>query len=738
MQDLAIGIERVALRRLMQGTALSAVLTCAGLPAIAQQAPDEPQAPIEIGPVSVEGETPEYKAESESVKSTAPLIDTPRSVTIVTEQVIKDTAATSLVEALRTVPGITMAMGEGGQPFADRPFIRGSESTSGILVDGVRDSGSQTRDVFNLEQIEVSKGASGPLAGRGAAGGSLNLVTIRARDEQSFSGAVNVGNADQKRVTADVNQPISDSVAMRVAAMWQDSGIPGRDELFDKRWGITPTIAFGIGGDTRVDATYTHFETDGIVDYGHPLDPATGMPVEGLDPDNFYGLINRDFHETMQDSGHVEINHDLNDFVTIRNLARIAKTSNAYIASNPDDSQGNVANGLVIRNVKSSNAETITFSNQFDVLAGFSTGGVEHSLATGLEYTTEETDRGTFSVEQLAPGGVSIPRGGCDLFGAGAASGYNCTDLFNPNPLDPWTGAISANAQTTTEADTVGLYVFDTITLSEKFLINAGLRWDSFSTETSSGLSNDDDIFSYQVGGVYKVKPNASIYASFATSASPSGLTVGDGGDNISGSNEDLKPEKARNYEIGFKWESTDGRLAFNASTFRNEIKDAHITVEPGRGGAQEAIGEQRVDGLELTVIGQLTDNWNVSAGYSRLNSEIVEAGPVNAAQEGNSLPNTPEHSFSLWTTYNVLDRLTIGGGANYMAERFGNTANTRSVDEYWRYDAMLSYAFSDHIALQLNVLNLTDERYYDRVYTTHMATIAPGRSIVCRLAFEY
>ena len=255
---------------------------------------------------------------------------------------------------------------------------------------------------------------------------------------------------------------------------------------------------------------------------------------------------------------------------------------------------------------------------------------------------------------------------------------------------------------------------------------------------TTPTRTNDDTIFSYQAGVVYKPAHNASVYASYSTSASPSGVTAGDGGENISTSNEDLKPEKNRNYEFGVKWEPEGRDIALNAAIFRTEIVDGHVTVEPGRGGAQQAIGEQRSQGIELSATGSITDRWDVFAGYSYIDSEIIDAGPINADQEGNQLPNTPEHSLTLWTTYDILPRLTLGGGANYLSERFGNTANTKSVDSYWRYDAMAAYEVTDTIDFQLNVNNLSDERYYERVYATHMATVAPGRSIVGSLKFKF
>ncbi len=695
--------------------------------------------PIRIEEVGIEADESNYKEEPNNPKYTAPLINTPRSVTVVTEEVLEDRSATTLAEALRNVPGITLAMGEGGQPLADRPFIRGSESTAGILVDGLRDSSAQVRDVFNLEQVEVVRGASGPLAGRGAAGGSINLVTKTPKADSFVAGSLGAGNGDYFRGTLDMNSgDTGNNLGVRLNVMRHDTDIVGRDGVFDERFGISPSITYGLEGPTQISALYTHYESEGIIDYGHPLDLVTGEPVEGIDPDNFYGLLGRDFNDTELDSGQFEVKHAFNDSVSVRNISRLTNTNLAYIATNPDDSQGNLNNGLVRRVVKSTNSESDIFSNQTDFTAYFDTGSFAHSFSAGVEYTHEETDRGSYSVDQSAAGGVEIPRGGCDQFGAGAPSGYNCTDLFNPNPNDPWQGEITLNDPTNTKAETYGAYLFDSIDISEKFIANIGLRVDDFDTKTSSGLSNSETIFSYQLGAIYKPSYNTSIYASYATSASPAGVTIGDGGNNLSGTNEDLNPEKNRNYEVGVKWEPGAGNISLNAAVFRNEVVDGYVATAAGRGAPQEAIGEQRTQGLELSATGNITPEWNVFAGYSYLDSEIIDAGPINTDQVGNRLPNTPEHSVSLWTSYDVLDRFQVGGGAFYQGKRFGNTANTKSVDGYVRFDAMASVELTKNIDFQLNVNNLTDKRYYERVYTTHMATVAAGRTVIGSLNFRY
>ena len=740
--------------RLLAGTALGvAVSTAVFWPVAAQEMDTKPDSEataeaadgaseadsVELPTISVQGRpgTEGYKANVvPSVKYTAPLIDTPKSVTVIPEEVLRDSGATSLTEALRTVPGITMAMGEGGQPFSDRPFIRGYESTSGLLVDGVRDTGSQQRGVFNLEQVVVAKGPTGAYAGRGAPGGSVNLVTKSARDYNFVAGSATVGTADHKRFTGDVNQVITDSVALRLNVMVQDADVPGRDAVFDDRFGFAPTISFGIGEPTTVTASYYHYDTDGLADYGHPYDPSTGRPVD-VDRDNFYGLVNRDFEDTRVDSGTIEVEHDFSMF-TLRNITRFTRSENDYIATNPDDSQGNVPNGLVFRNPKSRRSQNETLINQTDVSANFDAFEMRHSLAAGLEFGRERTTQASYAVDTSAPGGVAIPRGGCNLFGAGAASGFNCTDLFNPDPNDPWTGSISLRTPTRTRVDTAAAYVFDSIDVTDRWILNLGLRFDDFSTETSTGLSNDSSFLTYQAGVVYKITPTGSVYVSYGTSASPSGVTAGDGGENIATSNQDLEPEEAINYEVGTKWELFQRRLSVNAAVFRTEIQNGHVSAAPGRGAPQVAVGEQRVDGFEFSVAGSVTPQWQVFGGYSFLKSEIVDAGPVNFAQNGNELPNTPKHSFSLWTTYEVIPDFTVGGGAYYMSKVYGNTANTVAVPNYWRFDAMASYEVTESVNLRLNVQNLTDEVYYDRAYVTHMATVAPGRQVLltCNVNF--
>ncbi|MNN31753.1 putative TonB-dependent receptor BfrD precursor [compost metagenome] len=221
----------------------------------------------------------------------------------------------------------------------------------------------------------------------------------------------------------------------------------------------------------------------------------------------------------------------------------------------------------------------------------------------------------------------------------------------------------------------------------------------------------------------------------WSTSSNPSGETSGDGGQELSATNASVDPERSRNYEIGTKWDFFDEALSLNAALFRTDKTNARIAA-PDPSQSMVLDGEQRVQGVELGFSGNLTAKWKVFGGYTYMDSEVRKSNV--ATDEGNQMPQTPENNFTVWTTYDVLQDFTIGGGATYVDEQFGNTANTVMIPSYWRYDAMAKYVLSKNVDLQLNVQNLTDERYFDQVYSTHMAHVAPGRTALLGVNFHF
>jgi len=707
---------------------------------------------VSLGATSINGEAPDtsYKTEeSASKKYTAPLRETPKSVTVIPKQVIQDTGATSLTEALRTTPGITFGAGEGGNPAADRPIIRGFNAESDVFIDGMRDLAASSREIFDVESIEVSKGPGSAFTGAGSTGGSLNLISKSAHLGNAYNGGYTFGSNQTQRYTLDVNQQLTDTSAFRLNLMQHDANVAGRDSVDVSRWGVAPTFAFGLGTDTRVTVGYYHLDADDMPDYGIPLTKSANRSKYNVDKpanvdmDNFYGINSRDYKKSTSDAGTFKIEHDINDSLTISNSFRLSRSTLDYVVSNPDDSQGNVANGTVFRSIKSRNATTKGFVNQTDLAAKFATGFIDHSLVTGVEFSYTDTHNRPY-VALNANGGTI----GTSCTPANLAS-HDCTSLYNPTPGDSWNGRIVDSAAfTDTDNKTASAYVFDTLKFNEQWSLNLGLRYDNFETK-SSGLAlargatpggtfdreNTSNLWNYQVGVVYNPLPNGSIYAAWSTSSNPAGETAGNGGLDLSAANTDLEPERNRNYEVGTKWDFFDDNLSLTAALFRTEKTNARIN-DPDNATVQVLDGEQRVDGFEFTYSGNITTKWKVYGGYTYLESEQVKT--TLPADEGNHTPSTPRNNFTLWSTYDILPKLTIGGGATFVDSRFGDAANSVEVPSYWRYDAMATYRLTKNVDLQLNVQNLTDKRYFDQVYQTHYATVAAGRTALMNASFHF
>ncbi|MCR4541466.1 TonB-dependent siderophore receptor [Pseudomonas sp. 18.1.10] len=749
-------------------SAIGVALTASSAAHMAQAADDTEQKgernSISLGATSITGQEQDqtsYQVEkASSQKYTAPLVDTPRSVTVVPQQVLKDTAATSLQDALRTVPGITFGAGEGGNPQGDRPFIRGFDAQGDTYLDGVRDTGGQSREIFDIESIEVSKGPNSSFGGRGSAGGSLNLVSKTPQARDFTNGGFTYGSDQTRRYVLDVNrQFLDDSAAFRLNLMSHEQNVAGRDAVNYDRWGVAPSLTFGLGTPTRVNLSYYHMESNDLPDSGIPYGYGSATttthvhdkPTDGGDSSNFYGLKDRDFRKTRADISTISVEHDLNDSMTLKNTLRHGSTGQDYVLTQPDDSKGNVNKyGTVWRRANARVSTTTTTTNQTDLFGSFQALGFKHSYSTGLEFTGEETRVSGYTI---TPNANPTPNG-C-LPGMVGNSGGSCTSLGNPNPDDAWTGSVARNYMgTNTKATSRAAYVFDTIELDPKWLLNVGVRYDTFDTEANTNattgrtkVKDDSQFFNWQAGLVWKPLENGSIYTSYATSASPAGGLVGEGVDNNSlptGVNtSDLKPEETVNYELGTKWDLFHNRLSLSAAVFRTEKKNTRILVDSN---TYETAGESRVDGLELSASGKITEQWQVFAGYSYLKSELVDPGKngnrlgvvTTGSNKGNQMPNTPENSFSLWTTYNVTPKLTIGGGAFYVDQVYGDAANTVYVPSYTRYDAMASYKLTKNVDLQLNVQNLTDKTYYDKAYASHFANQAAGRTALLSTSFHF
>ena len=758
-----------------RGRALSAVAVAgiAGLglstAAGAEIAPNEEAiatAAADDQATTVEGVQIDGKKSNLSPKQTAPLRDTPKSITVISQDLIQATGSASLVDALRTVPGITFGAGEGGNPVGDRPFLRGYDAQSSTFVDGLRDIGAQSREVFNTESIEVIKGASGSYAGRGGAGGGVYINNKAPNRTNSMGGQVAVGTADYKRATFDVNHVIADGVAVRLNLMAHDAGVAGRDAVHYKRWGVAPSIAFGLGTPNRATVSFYHLQSDDLPDSGIPYNNATvptrtdgrvqvlqkgdGQPID-VDRSTYYGMKNRDFRKERVDMATVRLEHDFGHDVHLRNTTRYAESAQDYLWTQPDDSKGNFYYGLVWRRPNSRVTEVSYLTNQTDFYGKFTTGSVTHNFATGLEFSREEGENDSYNVTY--PGGVLAAT--YNTCNAAAIAAYVCTTVNNPNPNDPFTGTITrVNNPNDSRTTTKSAYAFDTIEFDAHWQVNLGVRYDNYNSRYTSAraattpfarstFTREDDLFNYQAAVVYKPTQASALYVSYATASTPAGNSLNQGSDGnalTTVANADLAPEKNHTLEAGGKWDVFGGKLSLTGAVFEVKTTNAKITQTDG---TVAMAGEKRVRGFEVGASGSVTDKWDVFGGYTYLDAILVKNGGSGAAAgltDGQPFPNTPKNSFSLWSTYQVTPRFKFGGGANYMAKVMGSTNPTtpKWVPDYWRFDANATFIVNDKLTAQLNIQNLTDKVYYSQAYPTHYATIAPGRSAVLSLNAKF
>ena len=655
-----------------------------------------------------------------SPKLTEPLRDIPQTITVIPQSVMQEQGATTLRDVLRNVAGITFQAGEGGVPAGDALSIRGFSARTDMFVDGVRDFGGYSRDSFNLEQVEVAKGPTSSIAGRGATGGAINQVSKAPVLAPIAEATMGAGNASYQRTTLDFNQPLAASpvpgTSVRVNAMWTDTAVPNRDRVESTRWGVAPAIGLGAGTATRATISYFKLKQDNVPEYGLPWVPANTNPelqayangAPPVDQENFYGLVGRDYEKTDTDMATVDVARDLGSATTLRNLTRWGRNVRDSVITAPRFASVNTSTAIN-RQLQSRDMTDEIVANQTNLTTRVATGGLRHAVVAGLEFSTEQS-------LNYARVGPTAPT----------------ADLFNPNPNDPYPGPIvRSGARTDGTADSTAAYLFDTVSIGSHLELTGGLRWDRFDVDyTSTAVTGEDtsfartdDMLSGRGGIVFKPREEGSIYAGFGTSFNPSAEGL-----SLAATNVNLEPEKTRNLELGTKWDLFRQQLSATAALFRTEKTNARTPgVNPGDPPTVLA-GRHRVSGIEFGLSGRVRSWWTAIVNYAHMRSTIAAS---NTATEVNqNLALTPEHTLSLWSTFELPGGVGVGGGAQYMDSVFRNATNTTSVPSYWLINATASYAVNSHLTLRLNASNVADEQYIDRIGGGHYVP-GPGRQVM-------
>lgn len=662
-----------------------AIMMALSAPVLAQQVLPE---------VTVKGAQEGLRTESSSVgtKTNTPLKEIPQAVTVVPEKLITSQGALSLRDALRNVSGLTIAAGEGGRT-GDSITLRGFAAHSDTYQDGVKDNGQYFRDTFNVERVEVLKGPSSVLFGRGATGGVINSVTKKPTRTPAMEASVTVGSYDLKRITADINQPVSDTVGLRVNAFYHDAN-SFRDYNYVERSGIAPAASFKISDQTRLHVYGLHQEENSTLDYGIPM--YRGKPADVSIKTN-YGFPQDSFQKYDVNYGTVALDHKFNADLSVRNTFRLANYERNYRVATFGTVTDTGPTSTVTRSQSLRLNDQDNIYNQTDFIYNTKTGDINHTLLFGLEVGREEYDFKSKNTTGTVPA-VSIFNPVTTLSVAGVATDFS--------------GTLATN--NFTKANTTALYVQDQIDLTQQWKTVLGARWDRFQADftnrlTGANLKRTDTMISPRAGLIYQPTQAASYYANYSMSFNPSAETF-----SLSDATTNLDPEKNNLFEIGTKQDFLDGKLAVSAALYRLEKTNAR-TTDPLNAALQVLDGKQRTDGLEIDVAGTINPRWQVFGGFALMNAKVVKSNNVSSgiSVEGKTPANTPEHSGSIWTTYQLTDGWEAGGGLFYVGKRYANTVETAQIPGYTRADVSLAY-HQKRYDIQFNVFNVFDKTYYD------------------------
>jgi catecholate siderophore receptor len=780
------------------GGRTSLALSCVGtllLPfaATSAQAQDAPAlGGVTVTDTAINDAPPPKQA---SPKAVRPLLDTPQTVTVLSAQVLEQQNLLSLKDALSTIPGISFGAGEGGSGYGDSITLRGYSANNDITIDGVRDSAQYTRsDTFDVSQVEVTNGASSVQTGAGSVGGNINLVTKRPTDKDQAIAQAGIGTDNYYRATVDINEHLNDSIAVRLNAMYHHNDVPGRDVEKNDRWGVAPSVTFGMNGPTKLTFEYVHQEDTNIPQYGVPYISGAvagtagsySGTVPGVSRSSYFGFRNLDTQRSNLDQGTMIFEHEFSDKVSVRNLTRYEDITQFTRADGPEGTFC-LPSGFTVLNVACTGAGLFTPAggsrgntrstenqlayNQTDLKAVVNTGFIEHTLDLGFSASRENYDAATGNSQRTATGVAVV------------ATPYSYT---NPSSGNVYTGPVNFVVASRPKAEIANyaVYLFDAAKLSDHFEINGGVRWErnnassqtntystvvgsTFGALTVAGpvLTNNDSLFSYRAGLVYKPIKTVSLYVAYGNSKTPSQSTVNGSCTFTPTAAVPLttcstKPEGAKNYEIGGKAELFNGGLLLTAAVFRNERDSYKVPSGDPTLPDQQTDGRSRVDGIALGASGHITPAWSITANYTYLESKLLQSvsnkclaapGSGNCTNTvanpnpgaGSELTGTPNNSGSLYTSYTLPFGLTLGYGATYQGSFAINAPTVTSAlvfrsKAYLVHNATINYDISKAFAAQVNVKNIGDKLYYTRIRANSgWATPGDARSAVLTLTYK-
>ncbi len=664
------------------------LLTAAVFPAAAfasESADSQPERDYLPSEIVVTGARGGYGLDdgSTATKTPTPLIDVPQGISFITEDQLEDQSIRQLNEALRYVPGVSLETGEGHR---DEVFIRGQETTADFYLDGLRDDAQYYRPLYNIERVEVLKGANALIFGRGAGGGAINRVSKTARTAEIFTTAqASVDTFGAFALQADVNQPLTDTVAIRLNGTYEE--FDNDRDFYEGRFiGLSPTLTADLGPATRLTATYSYDDDERVVDRGVPS--FQGGPLRGYD-ETFFG--DPDFNRSQAEVhiGRIRLDHEFAPGLNANATVQYGDYDKIY---------GNILPTGTDRSSVSLDGyqDSTTRENligQANLVWQTEGTGFGSTLLLGLEGSRQETQNARRVVRFGDTDRSKITTPLADRIVVPAFT------------LDP----VSRSRESTLE--TLSFYLQEQLEIGDHVELVGGLRWDRFDLDTVniiSGVAGDrvDERVSPRAGIILKPVEQLSFYASYTESFLPQ---AGDQFLLISPGEERFKPEKFTNYEVGVKWAPLEEVLV-TAAAFRLDRTNT-TAPDPDNTGLIVQTGESRVEGFEIGAVGSITDFWQANLGYTYLDGELRTSSDFGVA--GARLQQLPRHQITAWNRFDVTEQLGFGVGVIHQSDQFASFSNTVELPDYWRVDAAAYYTLSDRIGLQLNIENLFDETYY-------------------------
>mgnify|MGYP003365075824 CR=1 FL=1 len=701
------------------------------------------------------------------------VMHTPQNINVVPQALMQQQNVKSLDEALRNVPGVTTSIGEGaGGMNGDQFLIRGFQAQNDIYEDGLRDFGVYSRDSFNFETVSVIKGPSSEVFGNGTTGGAINMVTKTPELQNHYKAEFSGGSGQYYRGTLDFNQRLGDSTALRITGMGDEHNIVGRDFLYSHRWGIAPSLAFGIGQRATLVLQFMHQQENSIPDFGVPVvtrpGDAVGKPITeyGIRRTNWYGTDN-DQNATNDNMETARFSYKVDDHITIYDDLRGGEYYRTFAASkatcdttcvntyfNGDPNAALVARSGPVGAGKGTGPGTFmaplpyqqtswSVQNVASMVANYKTGFLRHQIVAGVDIERVNDVRSQSTYLKPKP----------------------YANLVNPNPyvgnldLVPGEsnpgglvtlGTLGAKPHSSGYGFDTGLFLFDQIWFTNWLSVKGGFRWDRWQTAyrlTGGDVAKNPDQHFRNVSSVFN--PNVSLiatpdahqtyYFTWASSTTPMGMYVTNGSVPIRpGTNSFASPEKAQLYEIGAKYSLFQDRMGFTASLFRLDKGNA-MNADPVTGEVLGSTDRQRNQGLELSVGGIILPGWNISATYALYDSDTTYS--ATKANRGKNVQYVPHNQATLWTAYSAFPRMayniTFGGGVTWREHVWLDAANTLRAPANLDFSAMISHRFNDRWKVSMNGYNLANRLNYQSLFSNR-ATPSAGRMFLGEVALAY